>query len=104
MNKKNILVCKGIKFYCRKDEDAFFEWLKKIDCIETISGAGRELYLEISSDNIHDNDLRDLVGLFYRYKVNMPQLARFLTNANKGWFYDNKKAFWYKKIFDTKNG
>ncbi len=97
--KENILICQSVKFYCNKDEAAFFEWIKKIDCIEETSAAGNELYLHICADDIHEYDLRDLIGLFYRYKIDMKQLKRFLTNENKSWFYDNKKAFWHKKVF-----
>ncbi len=100
--KQNILICKSVKFYCRKDEDAFFEWIQKIDCIEKISGVGRELYLHIAADDIHDYSLYDLIGLFCRYKIDMHQLARFLTDDNKKWFYDNKKAFWHRKVFGLK--
>jgi hypothetical protein len=97
--EENILVCSSVRFFCRKDEDAFFEWIKKIDCIVETSAAGRELYLHISAQGISDQDLDDLIGLFYRYKVDMKQLARFLTDDNKTWFFDNKKAFWHKKVF-----
>lgn len=97
--EENILICKSVKFYCRKDEDAFFEWIKKIDCVDEISAVGRELYLHICADDIHDYDLRDLIGLFYRYKIDMKQLSRFLTDENRKWFYENKRAFWRKKVF-----
>jgi hypothetical protein len=97
--KENILICKRVTYHSRKDEDAFFEWLKKIECIEEISGAGDELYLHIIADEIHEYDLHDLLGLFARYNIEMSQLARFLTKENKHWFYDNKKAFWRKKVF-----
>ena len=104
INKENLLICKSVKYYCLKDEDAFFEWIKKINCINEVSGIGQELYLHISVDKISDQNLDDLIGLFYRYKIDMKQLARFLTNTNKSWFYDNKKAFWHKKVFGiTKN-
>lgn len=96
---KNILICKSVRFYSNKDEDAFFEWIKKIDCIDEISAAGKELYLHVCADDIHDYDLRDLLALFYRYKIDMKQLSRFLTEDNKKWFYDNKKVFWHKKVF-----
>ncbi len=103
-DRENILICRGVRFYCLKDEDAFFDWLKKIKCIEKLSAAGRELYLHICSDQIHDQDLDDLIGLFYRYKIDMKQLQRFLTKDNKSWFFDNKKAFWHKKVFgDSKS-
>jgi len=88
-----------VRFYARKNEDAFFEWIKKIDCIDEISAAGKELYLHISTDDIHDQDLDDLIGLFYRYKINMKQLQRFLTKDSKKWFYDNKKSFWHRRVF-----
>lgn len=29
-SEENILICKGVKFYARKDEDAFFDWIKKL--------------------------------------------------------------------------
>ncbi|MGA9530666.1 MAG: hypothetical protein WBQ73_02135 [Candidatus Babeliales bacterium] len=101
MNYKNdnVLVCKKVKFYCHKDEDAFFNWIKKIECIDQTSAAGDELFLHVASQELHDQDLRDLIGLFYRYNIDMKQLARFLTNENKTWFYDNKKAFWHQKVF-----
>lgn len=97
--RENILICKNIKFYDEKDKEAFFEWIKKIDCIDKISSQDNELYLYVCADDIHDYDLRELLGLFYRYKVNMKQLARFSTNNNKYWFFDNKKAYWHKKTF-----
>ena len=95
----NILICRGARFYARKDEDAFFEWIEKIDCVEKTSAAGRELYLHICADEIHDQDLDDLIGLFYRYNIDMKQLQRFLTKENKSWFFDNKKSFWHKRVF-----
>jgi hypothetical protein len=95
-----ILICSAVRFYCKKDEDAFFEWIKKIDCIDRTSAMGRELYLHIVADEIGDQGLDDLIGLFYRYNVDMKQLARFLTDKNKEWFYDNTEAFWHKKVFE----
>jgi len=97
-----ILICSGVRFYCNKDEDAFFDWLNKITCISHTSAAGKELYLHIAAQKISDQDLDDLIGLFYRYKVEMSQLAQFLTGDNKTWFHDNKKAFWHKKVFGAK--
>jgi hypothetical protein len=97
--KENILICKSPRFFCYKDEEAFFEWIKKIKAITNISGQGRELYLYLAEEMLNDQDLDDVIGLFYRYKIDMHQLSRFLTDENKEWFYDNKKAFWHKKVF-----
>jgi hypothetical protein len=95
-----ILTCKKIKFYSQKDEDVFFEWVKKIECIDKTTATGNELYLHIASNNLEDDDLRDLLGLFCRYKIDMKQLHVFLNKKNKKWFCNkNKKGFWYKKVF-----
>lgn len=95
----NFIRCKRVKFLSNKDEDAFFEWIKKIECIEHFEGAGDELYLDLVNKKLTDNDLLDLIALLYRYKINMKQLQAFLTKNNKSWFYDNKKAYWHKRIF-----
>lgn len=93
------MVCKGVKFGSMHDEDAFFEWIKKIKCIQSFEGARDELYLDLISDRLEDLELRDIIALFRRYKVDMAQLKRFLTEDNKRWFFDNKRAYWYKKVF-----
>jgi len=100
----NYLTCKKVLYYSLKDEDAFFEWIKKIKGIKNFEGAKDELYLDLVDEPLTDQDLEDLIGLFYRYNIDMKQLARFLTPENKSWFYDNKKAFWHKRVFgDIKN-
>jgi hypothetical protein len=98
---KNLkLVCKKVKFYFEKDEAAFFEWIEKIKCINHTSAAGDELYLHIKEKEIADDNLRDLIGLFCRYKIDMKQLQIFLNESNKEWFYGRPKGFWHKRIWD----
>jgi len=100
MNTSNpFLVCKGVIFYSNKDEDAFFEWIKKIECIEKFEGSGDELYLDIASRDLHDHDLRDLIALFYRYRIDMKQLQQFLTADNRKWFFENKKMYWHRRVW-----
>jgi len=97
--KKIKLVCKNVKFYFEKDETAFFEWIKKIKCIDYTSAVGDELYLHIKEKEISDDNLRDLIGLFCRYKIDMKQLQIFLNANNKEWFYGSPKGFWHKRIW-----
>jgi hypothetical protein len=101
-NTKKYLVCKRVKFHFAKDEDAFFWWLKRIPCIEKIDAVRDELYLHLVKRPLIDQDLRDLIGLFYRYKIDMKQLAQFLTKKNKKWFFDNPKGFWHRRVFGRK--
>ncbi|HEX2978137.1 MAG TPA: hypothetical protein VHO47_03395 [Candidatus Babeliales bacterium] len=75
---------------------------KKIKCIKSFEGARNELYLDLVDDKIEDLELRDIIALFRGYKVDMAQLKRFLTEDNKRWFFDNKRAYWYKKVFENR--
>jgi hypothetical protein len=102
MKTKVFLICKSVIFYSQKDEDMFFTWIKKIKCIEKFEGAGDELYLDLKSKVISDQNLRDLLALFYRYKIDMKQLKIFLNKRNEKWFYGNPKGYWHKKVFAQK--
>lgn len=103
MNHDNIiLLCKRVKFHSYKDEEAFFEWIKKIGAIKDISAAGNELYLHIADIDLPDDDFRELIGLFYRYKVDMKQLKIFLNEKNREWLCGKPYGYWYKKIFGSK--
>ena len=99
MNTKIKLICKSVWYYSSKDEDAFFEWINKISVIEKYDGRLDELYLYINNKKISDQDLEELLALFYRYKIDMKQLAVFLNKKNKDWFFDNRQAYWHKKVF-----
>jgi len=43
--------------------------------------------------------MRELLALFYRYKIDMKQLQIFLNKNNKQWFQDNTKAYWHRRVF-----
>lgn len=44
------------------------------------------------------DDLRQLLALCQRYGVNMRQLVRFETSANRAWFRDPAK-YWHDAVF-----
>ena len=68
--------------------------------VSKVSNVLREnIYLEIASDVLHDQDLRDLLAIFYKYKIEMTQLKRFLTDDNRKWFCENKKGYWHRRVF-----
>ena len=103
-NDKNVLICKRVYFYSSKDEEAFFEWIKKIDCIKETWALRDELYLKVGSSRLSDKSLRDLLALFYRYKIDMKQLSRFLNERNREWFRDGvgPKGYWHRRVFGAK--
>ncbi len=95
-----ILVCKELAFYSQRDQEIFLEWVSRLDCIQQVSGSGNELLLHLGSNMPADWQLRELIGLFYRYKIDMSQLSIFLTDENKIWFCNqDSKEFWYQDIF-----
>lgn len=85
-NNQITLICTPLRFYSRNDEDLLFAWLKKITCITSFKGIGRELHLYIPSKRIKNNQLLDLMGLFQRYKFDTTQLTIFKNKTNEDWF------------------
>lgn len=95
------LTCRRVRFYALKDEDAFFEWIKKIDCIASFEGAGPELYLDLKATRLSNDDFHELLALFDRYKIDMTQFQPLLTEENKQWLAGSG-SYWHKRIYTTK--
>jgi len=91
------LIAHKIKFYSQRDERSFFERLKELESVIEFSGVGPDIIIRMR-DNIIEEDLREIIAIFFRYKVDMSQLRPFLNDENEEWF-GNKKMFWYKNVF-----
>lgn len=77
-NKEITLICTPLKFYAPLDEDALFEWLNKIECIESYKGIGEELHIYLKTSSITRREAWNLRGVFKRYKFkNREQLEIF---------------------------
>ena len=92
-----LLKCHETEFYSQLDEELFFHGLSKIAAVRKIKGCGPDLLLSVPS-RLSDKALRELLGLFFRYKIDMGQLAQFLTEKNRSWFHADQK-FWFKRVF-----
>ncbi len=105
MNEQPLaLVCKAVKFCHQFDEDAFFDWIKKIPSIISFEypgdeGIRDELHLTVKSARISDEDLRAIIGLFCKYDIDMRQLKVFINEDNKSWIRKDGKGYWNKRIF-----
>jgi len=95
-----ILRCRDVLFNSQLDETMFFTSLKSISSIKKIEGRGRDLFLSLPS-RIPNRALRELLGVFHRYKKNMRQLAVFANATNRVWFQD-RKNYWFKRVFPAK--
>ncbi len=93
-NKDLKLVATGVHYLSQGDETSFFGWLQRIGCVRDVRGVGHSLVIDLSSLPT-DEDLRELIGLFYRYEIDMRQLAQF---AEREWVR-NPDAFWYQRLF-----
>jgi hypothetical protein len=94
---------KGVRFYHRNDERALFEWLARIPCVKSFEGEGVDGLVVRLKRRPGQDDLRQLLALFYRFGVDMRQLAKFETAKNRAWFYD-PKTYWYKAVFGKSRG
>ena len=91
------LSIEGIEYFSQRDEDLFFQGLHGISSVANIEGHT----ITMLNNQLPDEDLRDLLALFFRYAAPMHQFRTFLTDTNKAWFRDNKSAFWHSKVFQN---
>ena len=92
-----VLKCRKTVFYSQLDEGMFFDALKKISAVRKIEGSSSDLFLSVSA-RLSDKALRELLGLFFRYQIDMSQLAQFATTKNQKWFRTSD-AYWAKSVF-----
>lgn len=96
-----ILRARRVEYLSKLDEDLFFEWLNKLPCVLGVEGIGDELLITVATNAVDDACLRELLAIFFRYQINMKQLAAFKDEQNRRWF-SNATAYWHSKVF-TKN-
>lgn len=96
-NKPLQLVATDILFFHDNDELAFIEWIDRMSFVEDSYGEGPSMYLRFNRFPT-DDDIWELIGFCRRYGVEMTQLASFLTEENRGWFFDPNMS-WFAEIF-----
>ncbi len=93
------LILESVHYYSNVDEEMFFSWLNKIVAISKIYGVGTALYLDADSSKLDEENLRELIAIFFRYQIDMTQLVQLMNDDNKSWFYNNKEAYWHNRVF-----
>lgn len=97
------LKAQGVRYWSQNDEAAFFEWLAKVRCVVGREGRGETLYISVDPDKVDEEGLRELLGLFSRYGIDLKQLEAFDTPRFAVWFRD-PAAYWHAQIFaETSN-
>ncbi len=95
------LIVKGPTYFSQRDEDLFYQWLDSIPSVGSVGGKGYEVHIELKRQP-SKADLRELLALFFRYRMDMEPLAALKTARNEEWFAGNEKAFWHRPVFGPK--
>ena len=85
-------------YYSPNDEAAFFGWADKISCITRYYGVGKTVFFEVDARKISQQNVREILGLFSRYGVDLKQLAVLEKPRFSAWFTDPQK-YWHKAVF-----
>ena len=99
MSRQNQQLVTTLNIYVSQlDEAMMFQWLDKIPCVLGYKGKSVELFIDIKDSEIDDESLRELIGLFFRYELDLFELQQFENESNKHWFKD-PESFWYSRVF-----
>jgi len=85
-------------FYSRGDERRLFQGLGEISSIRKVRGVGRIILLDIDEGKIDDEEMKELIGLLYRYNISLIPLQIFSKKEKFTWL-SNSVKFWYKSMF-----
>jgi hypothetical protein len=94
------LKARATRFFSPMDETAFFDWLNKLPCVSKFEGEGDTLYIRVLKSKVDEYALRELLALFWRYRLSMKQLAIFDKRKFAKWFHD-ESAYWHKSVFGS---
>jgi hypothetical protein len=97
MAQDNLLVATNITYYHQNDETAFFDWLDRMECVESYRGELHDLLITLTRRPTK-SDLQELLAFFFRYGIDMRQLAQFETKTNRSWLRDPQK-YWHWRMF-----
>jgi len=93
------LICDNAKFESDENEELFSKLMIRIPCVDEVDDFHTKIHVYAKSKNIPEQDLRDILGMFYQYKIDMAQLQIFLNNENKKWFFEDKDTYWHNLVF-----
>lgn len=96
-----LLVARQVTYGSPNDERAFFEWLERIDGVESVKGIGEEVHIHIKAD-IDEYGLRDLVALFFRYNVDLTQIPKVISTQIHPWLL-KEGMYWFSAMFPEGN-
>ncbi|MCW3848172.1 hypothetical protein OF829_13075 [Sphingomonas sp. LB-2] len=67
------------------DEDALFEWLKKIVSIKDVYGESDSIVLVFENNGASDEDFHELIAVYKRYNIARSGLIGLVNQGNEDW-------------------
>ena len=96
------LVCDDATFNDDAESDEWFEkTVTRISSVDELDDFGKKLHVYVKSTVIPDEDLKELLALFFKCNIDMSQLKVFLNDENKQWFFDDRQSFWHDYVFGS---
>jgi hypothetical protein len=92
-----ILIDQPELYYCKDDENHFFQWLYGIPAYEKVRGTPHGLEISLR-DPIDKDSLYRLIGLLKRYSIDMKPLKALNHSGVANWFEDDI-MYWHSDIF-----
>ncbi|WP_280489798.1 hypothetical protein [Nocardia farcinica] len=83
--------------YYSLDEAAFVSWLRAIECVKSLEGRERTLYITIDLTAVDEGGLRELVALYSRYDLDLARL-RVLQECRVGPWFSSPARWWHDEV------
>jgi hypothetical protein len=105
-SENQLVIPQPLPWYSKAEENAFYEALGSIEGIRffkivpgaPLVGIPNNMVLMLDAPILDSNALRNLIGLMFRYSLNMSSLASQCSPDNEVWFRDPQN-YWYEKVF-----
>lgn len=92
----NRLIASNTVFLSPSDEASFFARVKDLQCVLGVKGEGRTIVITLRRAPT-EIELRELIAVFFRYHVDLKQLAQF--SEHEAWLKDTR-GYWYRGMFE----
>ena len=78
------IVASNVLYHHLNDERAFFEWLERMPFVQAYHGVAQDLFIDLNRQPT-DADLWEIIGFCKRYRIDLKQLEKFLTDDKLDW-------------------
>lgn len=63
-------------YWSEYDEQVHFDWMRRVACVRDVRGVGSRVYLDVDEAAANDEDVRELIAVYFRYGGDLRQLLK----------------------------